>query len=321
MSIREETLKILEENRGADVSGAEIARRLGVSRSAVWKAVSALKADGHTILAGTNRGYCLAAESGALSVPEIQKHLKTPCTLVLKKAVTSTNDVAKDLAEEGAAEWTVVIAREQTAGKGRQGRQFYSPADTGIYMSIVLRPAFPPAQALLITTAAAVAVAQALEQLGCPDPAIKWVNDVYSGGKKVCGILTEGAFDFESGRFRYAVLGIGINLSAPAGGFPGELRERAGAAFAAGEPLKNRLAAAVIDNFARFYAALPEKPHLALYRQRSMLTGKTVLIPGPKGERTAQALGIDDDFRLLVASPDGTREALSSGEVSVKLFQ
>ncbi|MBQ8974576.1 MAG: biotin--[Oscillospiraceae bacterium] len=317
MSTKEEVLKILENSRGSAVSGAEIAQRLCVSRSAVWKAINRLKQDGHAITAVTNKGYTLTPESSAVSSPGIESLLSTPCRLRILNTVTSTNDEAKRLAEDGAKEWTVVIAKEQTAGKGRLGRSFYSPPGSGIYMSIVLRPAFSAQQSLLITTAAAVAVAQALEECGCPRADIKWVNDVYTGGKKVCGILTEGSFDFETGLLSYAVLGIGINLSAPDGGFPHELKDKAGWAFSGDIPLPNRIIASVIDNFAAYYERLTERPHLEGYKSRCMLTGRNVLVHSRDSLRPALVLGIDDDFRLLVRYGDGSVEALSSAEVSV----
>ena len=319
MSIKQKVLQMLEDNRGNDVSGSEIAQHLGVSRSAVWKAVNQLKAEGHNITAGTNRGYCLAQTSTAVSVPGIERYLKTPCKIEIFKSVTSTNDVLKQMASSGADEWTVVVAGEQTAGRGRMGRQFYSPKGTGIYMSILLRPKFPAQQALLITTAAAVAVANALEENGCQDVKIKWVNDVFSQGKKVCGILTEGAFDFETGLLDYAILGIGINVDIPSGGFPDNITSVAGAAFSGVDVVRSRIIAQVIDNFSGFYNNLIEKPHLAQYRSRSLLTGKTVLVPNQDETQQAIVLDIDDEFRLVVRYSDGRQEALSSGEVSVKL--
>ena len=319
MSVKQKVLEILESNRGEAVSGVRIAKQLGVSRSAVWKAVNQLKEEGHNIDAGTNKGYCLVPTSQALSVPGIEKYLKTPCTFKIFKTAQSTNDVLKKMAETGAPEWTVVIAEEQTAGKGRMGRSFYSPNGTGIYMSILLRPKFPAQQALLITTAAAVAVAQALESNGSGDMKIKWVNDVFSHNKKVCGILTEGAFDFESGLLEYAVLGIGINVASPEGGFPDNISAVAGAAFTETNIMRGRIIAQVIDNFSAFYGNLTDKPHLDGYRSRSLLTGQTVIVPGTESAAEAEVLEIDDDFRLVVRYEDGRVEALSSGEVSVKL--
>jgi BirA family biotin operon repressor/biotin-[acetyl-CoA-carboxylase] ligase len=237
------------------------------------------------------------------------------------KSLTSTNDVLKTMAEDGAPEWTVVIAEEQTAGKGRMGRSFYSPGGTGIYLSILLRPKFPAQQALLITTAAAVAVARALEECGSSDVKIKWVNDVFSCGKKVSGILTEGSFDFETGLLNYAVLGIGINVATPEGGFPESISGVAGAAFSGDDVMRSRIIAKVIDNFNYYYQNIIDKPHLDGYRSRSLLTGRQVTVPAQNGSRQAQVLEVDDDFRLVVRYDDGSVEELSSGEVSVKLTQ
>jgi len=257
MNTKQDILAILEAHQGESVSGEQIARELHITRSAVWKGVRALKEEGCPITAGTNRGYLLAADSDIFSPGSVTTRLHGSAARLqveIRPEVTSTNTVLKEEARLGAPDGKVLIALRQSAGKGRMGRSFYSPQDTGLYMSLLLRPKLTLAHSTLLTTVAAVAVAQAVDDvLGIappkPDPkpesfgadspqmehsdqaAIKWVNDVYFHGKKICGILTEAAADFESGTLEYAVVGIGINLTDPANGFPEEIRHVAGSLY------------------------------------------------------------------------------------------
>lgn len=229
--------------------------------------------------------------------------------------VTSTNDVAKELAKNGAAEGTVVIANHQSAGRGRLGRSFMSPHGTGLYMSIILRPAFSAENALLITTAAAAAVAKTIEKHTKELCQIKWVNDVYMRGKKVCGILTEGQIAGDT--LEYAVLGIGVNLAPPKGGF-GDLESIAGAVFENASFDKDKFSGDCLDAFFAYYKNLIEKPHFDDYVARDMLCGKTVsVIRAGEELHSAKVCGIDCDFSLIILR-DGKKENLASGEVSVK---
>lgn len=229
----------------------------------------------------------------------------------------STNRLAKERAEEGASEGLCIISNSQTAGRGRLGRTFCSPADTGLYMSVVLRPTLPPEKVLSVTTAAAVAVCRAIERVSDRKAQIKWVNDVYIDGKKVCGILTEAGF--ENGKLSYAVLGIGINVNDPVGGFPEEIAEIATSVFGAASADREVLAAAVLDAFSEEYAHLSEERYVAEYRARSCLVGKLITVKAPDGDREAMALGVDERCRLLVRYADGREDALSSGDVSIRL--
>ena len=196
-------LDALEKNRGEYLSGEQLASSLGVSRNAVWKAIQKLEEAGHKIRAVPKRGYTLAPESDVLTVQSVSRFLDTdmPVYLQVQTEVTSTNTLLKAQAEQGAPEGTVLIAESQTAGKGRLGRHFTSPPGTGIYFSLLLRPHCTAEKSLFITTTAAVAVCEAIEQVTGLNPQIKWVNDVYLNEKKVCGILTEASVDFENGRY------------------------------------------------------------------------------------------------------------------------
>jgi len=321
MNTKERLLELLEEHKGTHLSGSTLAEWIGVSRNAVWKTVGLLMKEGHHIDV-SRQGYCLTAESGVLSRQSIEKYLqKKDLQIEVQETLPSTNTVLKQLAEQGAPEGTVLFARHQTAGRGRRGREFYSPAETGLYFSILLRPQLPAEDALLITTCAAVAVAQTLERETNQTCGIKWVNDVFCGGKKVCGILTEASIDLETAGLNYAILGIGINVFAPKEGFPEELSEIAGSVVAekSSEDHKSRIAAGVLDAFFWEYPELTEKNFLQEYRKRSIVTGKTVDVIRGESRCKAEALAIDENLRLLVRYEDGREEAVGTGEVSIKL--
>ncbi len=256
-----------------------------------------------------------------LSESVLKQQLGSAFELKIYDQVDSTNTLAREQAAAGAPEGTVILADTQRLGRGRMGRQFFSPEGSGLYMSIILRPD-ADTQPLYVTTAAAVAVAEAIEEVAGVPSSIKWVNDVYCRGKKVCGILTEGAI---ADNLQYAVLGIGINVLPPVGGFPPEIESRAGAVFGEKTPptahLREELAAAIITRFWGYYKALSAKAFLPSYRKRDLLKGRTVEVLDVNGavieEVTAQ--GITDEFELLVHDKNGNSKALSSGEVSLRL--
>ncbi len=324
MTVQDHLRTLLESNKSVFLSGEEIARRLGVSRNAVWKAIKALQADGYPIQAVPNRGYCLALSSDVLSESGIRQYLTGEAQsldLRVFDSVDSTNVLLRSLANAGAAEGTVVIAAEQTGGRGRKGRSFYSPQGTGVYISLLLKPRIAPDDATLITTTAAVAVCEAIEALSGEPAAIKWVNDVFLRGKKVCGILTEGSFDMESGQFDYAVLGAGINVYEPAGGFPAEIREIAGSVLQSPAPdAKNRIIAEYLNRFLPLYRKLGSPETNAEYKKRSFVLGRMVNVLAGERVTPARALDVDERCRLVVEYESGQREALSSGEISVKIL-
>lgn len=322
MAVKDRVLKELEYNRGKFISGEDLAFSLGVSRNSVWKAVKNLQDQGHEIIGVPNKGYSLNEISDVISAQGIEKYLASQegvFHIEVHKQVTSTNDFIKNLK---ASEGRVIVAQEQTGGKGRLGRSFYSPEGTGIYFSLLLTPTIPIDEATAVTAAAAVAVAEAMEKLAGKEVQIKWVNDIYINDKKVCGILTEGVFDMENRRLGQVILGIGINLMEPLEGFPSELIPSAGGVFKEGEApkdSKNLLIAEVLLRFWSYYKNLQDKNFLTGYRQRSMVTGKDILIiRGQETPRKAKALDIDENFHLIVESEDGEIEHLSSGEVSIR---
>ena len=323
MDLKAQILKILEENRGLTVNGAKLANELYVTRSAVWKAMKALQKDGYQIEAVTNKGYTLKSGNDIVSAESITPLLKGNAAeflLDVRQTVTSTNTIAKELAAKGAKEGTVIIAREQTEGRGRMGRSFYSPHSSGIYFTIILRPKVNLEDSLLITTATAVAVAQAIEAVAQVKAEIKWVNDIYIAEKKVCGILTEASINFESGGLEYAVVGIGINIETKS--FPEELTGIAGSVFADKpdhSPVTSILLAEVLNRIAECMNNLTDKEYLDEYRKRSFLIGRDILVLKNKESLSAKAVDLDEKARLVVRYDNGVTEALSSGEVSVRI--
>ncbi len=322
MNIEDMVLEYLRESQNP-VSGQEMAEKLNTTRNSIWKAVQRLRRAEYEIDASTNRGYRLVSESSVLNAENIRRRLKQVAQGVaidVRPQASSTNTVLKELAEKGGREGMVVIADHQDQGKGRLGRSFFSPKGLGLYMSVLLRPDFPAEQSLAITTAASVAVAEAVDRLTGQRAQIKWVNDVYLHGRKVCGILTEAALDFESGRLNYAVLGIGVNVQAPPGGFPEAIRDVAGAIFPEEAPAgaRSRLAAEILNRFFEIYRTLPDrKDYMAEYRARSLLNGMEVTLHQGSAKWEGLVLGVDEEARLIVRLPDGRRKIFGAGEVAI----
>lgn len=333
--MKEKLLSMLYEqsSRGEYLSGEAAAAALHVSRNAVWKAIEGLRENGCPMEAVSRRGYRLKGEVPFLSSAAINAHLMEQYPIIVFDETDSTNRQLMRLADDGAQEGTIVIAETQSQGRGRLGRQFVSPAGSGIYMSLLLRPRTSASQSTRITTTAAVAVADAIDELTGETTAIKWVNDIYMREKKVCGILTEGSVDVETGAMRYAVLGIGINVSPPENGFPSELSGIAGWVLEKHVPeMRNLLAARVIGNFFREYNRWndcdfvqnekeQEDSCYLRYRKRMFLIGKPVTIRRLGSDMTecGTCIDLDPEYHLIVRI-DGTgeRRVLSSGEVSVR---
>lgn len=323
MGTKEQLLTLLEHHKGEYLSGEEIARLLSVSRTAVWKAVNSLRSAGYEIDAVQNRGYCLDAHTDILSVQGIRQHLDSRwknLDLELLPCACSTNALLRERAIQGAPEGTVILANQQTQGRGRLGREFYSPPDTGIYMSLLLRPAgLEPTQAVGITTMAAVAACQAIEALSGKQALIKWVNDILLNGKKVCGILTEASISLENGRLDYAILGLGFNVYPPADGFPPELSEIADSILRnQTDEGKNRLASSFLNHFLEIYKFDHSGEYAQAYREKSMVIGCPIQVISPAGVRNAYALDVDKNCRLIVRYEDGTVDQLSSAEISIR---
>lgn len=321
MTVKEHILKLLENNRGKYYSGQDIAEEINVSRAAVWKAVKQLQADGYRIDAVSNKGYCMSDDNDIISADSIKKYLTVPINNIeVYKTVTSTNDLAKQYALDLKPEGTVIVAREQTAGRGRKGRSFYSPMSTGVYISVLLRPELTAEKTLYITTAAAVAVAKAIEKISGKEAKIKWVNDIFVDGKKVCGILTEGAIDFETGKMQYAVLGIGVNIKKPENDFPSEIQNIAGSVFdTTDKEVSSIIVAEILNNFMNYYKNLANKPFYEEYKKRMFLIGKQLTVYSGKGSYPAVAIDLDEELSLIVKDENGNIKKLNTGEVSIKI--
>ena len=319
MGIKERALELL--GSGETFSGEQLARELGVSRNAVWKAMNQLRQSGYGIDAVTNRGYRLVAAPDRLSETEICRWLRTKelgREMEIHERLDSTNNRAKTLAAAGAPHGLTVIADSQSGGRGRMGRSFFSPEHSGIYMTCILRPDCAPDRAGLLTSLAAVAAARAVEAVAETEVKIKWVNDLYIRDRKVCGILCEAGLGMEAGKLDYAVAGIGINTGRME--FPPELKDIAtsvgnetGAA-----PDRNRLIAEILNQLEELYGDLETGSFLEESRRRSNVIGRTVTVIEGGRQYPARAVDIDGQGRLVIETGEG-RTCLNYGEVSLKL--
>ena len=323
MSVRDVVLHQLANVEGDFISGEELAAELGVSRAAVWKAVQRLQEEGYAISGTRNRGYALDGVHDLLTECGIREALDSQgmndAHFILKDVTGSTNDDARELVARGAPEFTTVIASSQTGGKGRRGRAFYSPSDAGVYLSIIVRPRLQLSDAWMLTGAAAVAVCNAIGDTIGESAQIKWVNDVYFHNRKVCGILTEGVADLESGGLTHAIVGIGVDVYEPRGGYPEEIAGKAG--FLSDERkgnLRNQVAASVVAHFAKLYKLGDPASLVGAYQSLSMMPGKCIMVERAAGEsRSAVAEQVNDDMSLRVRYEDGIVEDLKTGEVSI----
>ena len=300
------------------VSGQEIADRYSVSRNGIWKTVKKLREEGYDIEAVTNKGYRLKGNINKMSETGIRKCLKGEWSIIILEETDSTNTYASSLALKGVRENTVVIAESQSGGRGRFNRRFHSPKGNGLYMSILFNPRIEMANAPLITSFTAVAVSKAIEKLCGKEVNIKWVNDIYMNGKKICGILTEAGFNFEYGTLDYAVVGIGINVNGD--DFPDDIKliassveKECGVSIS-----RNELCAEILNNIIEIEDALKTKKYLDIYRKKSNVIGKKVKVSIGNERFDAYAESIDDNAALVVRTEDGAR-TLNSGEVSIKL--
>ncbi len=326
MSTKDAVLGALRNSENTFLSGEELSGQLNVSRAAIWKAIKALREEGQPIEAVTNRGYMLMADSWSITEESLRGCLPAKyknLNLNIYDSIDSTNLKAKQMALAGAPHGTVVIAKQQTNGRGRLGRSFFSPRE-GIYLSTVIKPDFDVSKSVLVTSAAAVAVACAIEKVCGIEADIKWVNDIYIGGKKVCGIITEGITDFETGQIEHLILGIGINTTVRE--FPKELIEVAGAVE--GNYSKSALAAEIIARAMDYIDNLDSAAFMPIYKGKNIVIGKTVTVYQgrykirPEDEIsgvTARVLDIADDGGLIVLYADGRQQKLVSGEISIRV--
>lgn len=317
-------LDILTALREADsyVSGQDLCNQLGISRTAVWKAVKQLEKEGYEIEAVQNRGYRLLSVPDILSENELRSIRQTKWIgekICYYDVIDSTNTEAKRLAEEGAEDGTLVLADQQTSGKGRRGRSFSSRSGIGIYMTLLLRPDILPGQASMLTLVAAMAVAKGLEQATQVKSQIKWPNDIILSGKKVCGILTEMSAQIEY--INYVVVGIGINVSNEK--FEEEIADVATSLYIeTGKKYKRAdIVEAIMEQFEIYYQKYLETGDLSnimeAYNEQLINRGQKVCVLDPKGSYEGIARGITATGELIVETEEGEKQ-ISSGEVSVR---
>ena len=311
MSTKEEVLKKLIDSNDY-VSGEMLAKEIGVSRASVWKAIKTLQKAGYDIEGVTKCGNKLNQNNKIVSAQDVKSLLKYDLDVSYFESIDSTNTYCKRLLANGKGGEFLVIANNQTAGRGRQGKSFYSPSETGIYFSLVIRPDTSLQNAVTATTAASVAVCKAIEKLTDLKPKIKWVNDVYLNGKKVCGILTEATTDFESGIVDSVIIGIGINISTTK--FPGDVE---GAGCLDVDINRSALIAETVNELMNIaggdYASFIE-----YYRSHSMVIGEKIKFIQNGKTTFATALAIDERGGLEVGLESGEKTVLRSGEITVR---
>ena len=325
--MKETILRLLKERRPEYVSGEEICRSLNVSRTAVWKHIQALREKGYEIEARSRAGYNLAGIPDRLFPEEIGDGLATRFlgrTVYYCDSVSSTNNLAKELASQGAAEGSLVVAEEQTGGKGRLGRQWCSPKHKGIFFTFILYPPLMPPEANMVTLITAVALASAIRDETGVAAGIKWPNDLLVNGKKICGILTELSAEME--RINYMVVGVGINVNQEENDFPEEVRASATSLKAqTGLSISRvKMVQAFLLEFEKWYTAALENgfaPVLAKWKELSVSLHCPVRIHTPNSSWDGWAEDIDTDGALLIRLPGGEIKRVISGEVSLRMIE
>lgn len=318
--------KILELLKTTDdyISGQRLCETFGVSRTAVWKVIKQLKDEGYVIDSVNNKGYKILSSPDILSESEIKSALSLTDTTILNRIiyldeVDSTNTRAKLEADTGAPGWTLVTADRQISGKGRRGRSFDSPAGVGIFMTLILKPDFPPVKASMLTLISGLAVCKGLREVTGIPAMIKWPNDIVINGKKICGILTEMSSEMEY--INYVVVGIGINVNNDK--FPQDIADVATSVrLETGKVFRRSdIIASVIKHLKKYYDIFLRTEDLSLlkeeYNSLMINTGKRVLVIRGDENYEAVAKSIDNDGELIIER-DGQVMKVMSGEVSVR---
>ena len=320
--MRKKVLQKLYKNKGNYISGEILAADLGVSRTAVWKHINILKREGYNIETAPGKGYEFFEMEDKLLPGEIENILSDKTRvkqIIYFDSIDSTNSYAKkeiDRLKDG----TVILAGRQTAGRGRRGRGWVSPEGTGIWMSLILKPDIPPREGIKMTQIAVAAVCKSIRELTKLNALIKWPNDIVINGKKVCGILTEMAGELN--KINYIVIGIGINVNMK--DFPDEIKKYATSLFIEGNKKIDRkvLLINILKNFEDLYDAyikdLSLDKTLSIVRNYSVMLGKNIRIIQGRSEKKGRAIHINEDGLLLIDLEDGSRELISSGEVSIR---
>lgn len=323
VAVRSNILAILRQAQGEYISGEELSRQLGVSRTAIWKHMHALKEEGYQIVSHSRRGYLLEAISEFLLPAEIKHNLATTCLgqeVQWFEQLDSTNNEAKKLAAAGAPEGTVVIAEEQLGGRGRIARGWFSPKSKGIWFSLILRPKFPPYEASKCTLMAAVAVAKAIRAETGVNCGIKWPNDILYQGKKLVGILTEMSAEMDA--VNYIVIGCGINVNIAADEFPPELADAAVAlaSVASNTISRTSLLQRILCEMESCYQEVLQGGFagvLAAWKALSVTLGQDVEVIGLDRHFSGRAIDLDEQGSLLVQTAERL-ETVVAGDVSIR---
>lgn len=325
-SCSNDILSILRGASGGYVSGEYLSQCLGMTRTAIWKRMAALKKEGFIIEASTRKGYRLKADTSSYGRLAIMQGLSTRHLgreLKFYEEVDSTSTQLKQLAAEGAPHGTVIIADCQNAGRGRLGRSFSSVGGKGIWMSVLLRPELHPSEVQSLTLAAPVAVLKALEPLKIPGVGIKWPNDILIGKKKICGILTELSAELD--RVNWVIAGIGLNVNHASEDFPEELLEIASSLSINDKDHKafdrSSLAAGILNQFEEVYDHYLDKGSSWIveeWKRYNLTLGKKVRLISQQGETIGMAYDLLPDGKLVVRKDDGTSIQVLSGEISLR---
>ena len=320
----ERILQLLKERSPDFLSGEEMGRLLNVSRAAVWKKVRGLKALGYEIEATTRSGYRLTRSPDLLTPAEVGPILKTEWIggkIHHFETLDSTNSTAYQLAMEGAREGELVIAESQRKGRGRLGREWFSPPFLNVYLSVILRPKIPPQQASLITLMAAVATSDAIEKFSGLHPSIKWPNDILLGNRKVAGLLNE--IHSETDRIHFVVLGIGVNLNVDTETMPEEIRKSATSVKEeAGQAVSRKaFLQCLLSEVEKWYSVFLKEGGGAIVRawgERARIEGKAVKVTSFGETLAGTAVGIDPYGALLLKTESGEQKRVVAGDVSYR---
>ena len=321
--LKDNVLCILEQHKGDVVTGGRLASELGVSRNAIWKTIRLLQDDGNDIVSVPNKGYRLLGTNDTLFEKFIRDGLMTSFIgqdMRILPSVHSTNQYLKELDADTVDSGFVLIADEQTGGRGRRGRVFVSRKGEGVYFSILLKLGRTQQDIRLLTVCAAVAVSRAIEDVCGIRADIKWVNDVFCDGKKVCGILTEAVVSGELQELSTVIVGIGINTGMAPPEFSDIATSVQEAAGVCG--LRNRLIAGVLNQFEAVYLDYTERGNgagvIEYYRSRLFIIGRQVLVSDVNSSYVATVQGVDDMGALIVMDDGGVVRFVSSGEIKLK---
>lgn len=317
-------LSLLREHHSDYISGQEISIRLGVSRTAIWKHIRSLKEAGYDIESHSKIGYRLIETPDRLYEHELAALVKGKVfgqQVIYREKVSSTNELAKELAQKGAAQGTVVIAEEQTGGKGRLGRVWYSPPGQGLWFSVILRPEISPVDASKLTLISAVGVARTIRELTRIPAGIKWPNDVLIDQRKVCGILLEMSAEID--KINYIVVGVGVNVNLDEAKIPAEI-DGVAISLAEQEKLKVtrvELLAALLNNLDNLYdefLAGKFSEILTSWKEMSVTLNRWVRVISGSETEEGIAFDLDDDGALILMKDDGSVKRILSGDVSVR---